>query len=61
VSLCGTIGLEAQINLFAVHGYVTGCREAEADLVPFHPEHSDGHVVADLYGLTYTSAQNEHG
>jgi hypothetical protein len=45
----------------AVHGYAYGRREAETHLAAFYAEHSDGHLIANLHGLAWTSAENEHG
>jgi len=57
----GSIGLETSVNLFAVHGHILWGCDAESDLGASYRQHGDGHLVADLHGLTYTSAQDEHG
>jgi hypothetical protein len=43
-----------------MHSYILRRFEAEADLNASYSEHFDGYLVADLHGLTWTSAQNEH-
>jgi len=59
--VAGGLGLNALIHLLAMHGYLCWCTKAEAHLAAFYAEHPDGHFVANLHGLPWTSGQNEHG
>jgi hypothetical protein len=43
-----------------VYRYVGGRGEAEADLTALNAEDSHGHLVAYIYGLTWTPAENQH-
>ena len=47
--VCDALGVYALVHLFAVHRHVLGRREAEAQLVAPHAEHSDGDVIADFH------------
>jgi hypothetical protein len=44
-----------------VYRYVGGRSEAEADLTALNAEDSHGHLVAYIYGLSWTPAENQHG
>src|SRR5215831_5835736 len=43
------LGLDALVNLLAVHRHVLGRRKTEAQLVAPDAEHSDGDVIADFH------------
>ena len=57
---CGSLGLKTSVNLFAVHGYVSGRRESKSHLIGFYAKYGDGHLITDHQRLSCTSAQNEH-
>jgi len=43
------VGLNALVDLFAIHGYLSGGREAETNLGALYSEHGEGYLVADPY------------
>src|SRR5687768_1367057 len=52
--------LDAVEDLFAVNGHGLRRIDADADLVAFHAENRDGHVLAYDDRFTNSSRQNEH-
>src|SRR5215469_11379906 len=60
VQLVESFGLHPFVDFFAVYRYVGGRSEAEADLTALNAEDSHRHLVAYIYGLTWTPAENQH-